>query len=155
MYLIKPSTRLISMTLMATVVLTACGVLIRETGQETVVPTIEFSLVETATFAAQPTKIHVTPTVTVTTISDPTQPTAPPSASMPCQSDSLRISLTLLDDKWSCDSKIENWLAISSPTFQIQMSTLGQRVFYEYPGDSSCGKAPFYANDVLELDLWR
>jgi hypothetical protein len=34
------------------------------------------------------------------------------------------------------------------------MSTLGRGVFCEFPGDPVCGRTPFYANDVLELDLW-
>jgi uncharacterized protein YgiM (DUF1202 family) len=62
--------------------------------------------------------------------------------------------LTLPDGGWHCDSRTENWLAISSSAFEIQMSTLGRGPFCDFAKDATCGRMPFFANDMLDLDLW-
>jgi hypothetical protein len=129
------------LVLIAALTLAACGPLtsVSEPGAGT--PTIVLELVDTET---------PTPTVVDATA----QPTPSQSVGVPCQSESLKIALTLPNESWSCDPGSQDWLSISSPTFEIQMSTLGRGFFCAFPADASCGRATFYANDVMELDLW-
>ena len=72
----------------------------------------------------------------------------------PCLSTGLGIVLTMPDPVWNCEPLNDRWLKLTSPLFEVNISNLGRGPFCFPDVDSSCETAPFFSNQIMDLQLF-
>jgi hypothetical protein len=96
----------------------------------------------------QPTEPQESPTETE--IDDP----AANPEGVPCLSQTLGLQLIMPGPDWVCEVTNDSWLKLTSPLFEVNISNLGRGPFCNPGLDDSCQMTPFYANDVVNLQLF-
>jgi hypothetical protein len=96
--------------------------------------------------ASPPTEEQAAPT----TMGDPVVIADGP----PCTSPTLGIELLLPSPEWDCTATNDQWLKLTSPLFEVNISNLGRGPFCNSSLDDTCQTTLFYSTDIINLQLY-
>lgn len=74
-------------------------------------------------------------------------------AGLPCSNSTLGVTLTMPNSSWNCETPNEQWLTLTSPLFDINISSLGRGPFC-YPGMDGCESMAYLTTDIMVMQLY-